>query len=74
MIINGGEGRPEKLLPEAFEVPFPRMSTNQLEQEIEKDNAEINQIDSYFVEKAKYIPNIKKFKKELEKDIIEYIE
>lgn len=69
LIINGGECRPEKLLPEAFEVPFPRMSTNQLEQEIEKDNAEINQIDSYFVEKAKYIPNIKKFKKELEKDI-----
>lgn len=69
LILNGGETRPEKLLPEAFEVPFPRMSTNQLEKEIEKDNLEINEIDKFFEQNAKFLPNIKKFKKELESDI-----
>ena len=69
LILNGGETRPEKLLPEAFEVPFPRMSTNQLEKEIENDNLEINEIDKFFENNAKYLPNIKKFKKQLESDI-----
>ena len=31
LIINGGEGRPENLMPEAFEVPLPRMTTTLLE-------------------------------------------
>ena len=69
LILNGSETRPEKLLPEAFEVPFPRMSTNQLEKEIQNDNLEINEIDKFFENNAKYLPNIKKFKKQLESDI-----
>ena len=69
LIVNGGEGRPEKLLPEAFEVPFPRISTNLLEEEIRKDEKELDQIQAFYEEKAKYIPAITAFKKALESDI-----
>lgn len=69
LIVNGGEGRPEKLMPQAFEVPFPRMSTKLLEEEIKKDEQEIFQIETFFKENVKYLDSIKKFKKDLEKDI-----
>ena len=69
LIVNGGEGRPEKLIPQAFEVPFPRMSTKFLEEEIKKDEQEIVQIETFFKENIKYLDSIKKFKKDLEKDI-----
>ena len=69
LIVNGGEGRPEKLIPQAFEVPFPRMSTKFLEEEIKKDEQEIVQIETFFKENVKYLDSIKKFKKDLEKDI-----
>lgn len=69
LIVNGGESRPEKLLPEAFEVPFPRMSTRLLEAEIRNDEEEINRIEAFFVENAKYLKAIGEFKKSLEKDI-----
>ena len=69
LIVNGGEGRPEKLMPQAFEVPFPRMSTRLLEEEIKKDEQEIVQIETFFKENIKYLDSIKKFKKDLEKDI-----
>ena len=69
LIVNGGEGRPEKLMPQAFEVPFPRMSTKLLEEEIKKDEQEIVQIETFFKENIKYLDSIKKFKKDLEKDI-----
>ena len=66
LIVNGGEGRPEKLMPQAFEVPFPRMSTKLLEEEIKKDEQEIVQIETFFKENVKYLDSIKKFKKDLE--------
>ena len=69
MIINGGESRPEKLLPEAFEVPFPRISTEDLIAEIKRDEEEISKIEEFFVEKAVFIPSVQKFKKTLESDI-----
>lgn len=69
LVVNGGEGRPEKLLPEAFEVPFPRLSTDELEKEIKEHEAEIEKIESYFISNAKYVKAIGKFKKDLEKDI-----
>ena len=69
MIINGGEGRPEKLLPEAFEVPLPRISTIELEEEIRRDEAEISKIEEFYTEKAVYIPSVVKFRKNLECDI-----
>ena len=69
LIVNGGEGRPEKLLPEAFEVPYPRISTTLLEEEIKKDEKEIDAIQKFFVENAKYVPAISAYKKALESDI-----
>ena len=69
LILNGGEGRPEKLLPEAFEVPLPRISTAELEKEIKADEAEVSKIESFFIANAKYVQAIKDFKKALEKDI-----
>lgn len=69
MIINGGDGRPEKLLPEAFEVPLPRISTEELENEIRRDEEEIYAIEKFYAEKAPFIPAVVKFRKNLEKDI-----
>ena len=69
LIINGGEGRPEKLLPEAFEVPFPRLSTKVLEKEIKDDEAEIKDIEKFYNNSAIYIPAITAFRKTLETDI-----
>ncbi|MCQ2591504.1 MAG: ATPase [Treponema sp.] len=69
LIINGGEGRPEKLLPEAFEVPLPRMSTNSLKEEIAADEKEIASIEEFYKENAKYLSAITSFKKKLETDI-----
>ena len=69
LILNGGEGRPEGLLPDAFEVPLPRMSTSLLEEEIKKDDAEIAEIEKYYADNAKYVKAIASFRKNLESDI-----
>ncbi len=69
MVINGGEGRPANLLPEAFEVPFPRISTKLLEEEIRKDEAEIASIEEFYKQKAPYVPAISAFQKKLASDI-----
>ena len=69
LIVNGGEGRPENLLPEAFEVPFPRISTQLLEEEIKRDEKELDEIQAFYTENAKYVPAISAYKKALETDI-----
>ena len=69
LIINGGEGRPEKLLPEAFEVPYPRISTNLLAEEIKKDEKELDEIQAFYEKNAKFVPAISAYKKALESDI-----
>ena len=69
MIINGGEGRPENLMPEAFEVPLPRISTSLLQDEIREDEKKVSEIEAFYAEKAKYLPLIAGFKKNLEADI-----
>ena len=69
MIINGGEGRPENLMPEAFEVPLPRISTTLLENEIKADEKKISDIEAFFAANAKFLPAISSFKKNLETDI-----
>lgn len=69
IILNSGEGRPEKLSPEAFEVPLPRLSTETLIDEIKKDEAEIELIEKFYAANAKYLKSIANFKKTLETDI-----
>ena len=68
-LVIGHETRPEKLLPEAFEVPFPRMSTDALQDEIRKDEKEIKDIEKFYIDNAKYVPAIAEFRKNLETDI-----
>ena len=68
-LIVGEDSRPEKLFPEAFEVPLPRMSTTALEKEIKQDEAEIKDIEKFYVDNAKYVPAIAAFRKNLETDI-----
>ena len=68
-LIVGYDERPEKLLPQAFEVPLPRMSTTALEKEIKADQAEIKEIEKFYVDHAKYLSAISTFRKNLETDI-----
>ena len=68
-LVIGHETRPEKLLPEAFEVPFPRMSTDALQEEIKRDEKEIKDIEKFYIDNAKYVPAITEFRKNLETDI-----
>ena len=68
-LIVGYDERPEKLLPQAFEVPLPRMSTTALEKEIKADQAEIKEIEKFYVDHAKYLSAISTFRKNLEADI-----
>ena len=69
LIVNGGQGRPENLLPEAFEVPYPRISTTALEEEIKRDEKELDEIQKFYEQNAKYVNAIAKYKKALESDI-----
>ena len=68
-LIIGYDHRPEKLLPEAFEVPLPRMSTDALQEEIKKDEKEIKEIEKFYIQNAIYISAISDFRKNLETDI-----
>jgi len=69
LVVNGGDSRPANLLPEAFEVPEPRVSTPLLEKEIEEDTAEIARIEADFADKVRYIGSIRKFLSVIESDI-----
>ena len=69
LIVNGGEGRPEALLPEAFEVAMPRLSTDDLIAEIKADEEKIDQIEKFFTENVSALSSISRFKKTLTSDI-----
>lgn len=64
-----GDERPENLPPEAFEVPFPRCSTKELEAEIAAYKNEIAEIESQKEKNAVFLSDIKAFRKALEYDI-----
>lgn len=69
LMINSGDERPANLLPEAFEVPMPRVSTDELKAEIEAHYVEIRKIDDFYKQNAKYVSNITEFRKNLQADI-----
>ena len=69
LLVNGGKERPESLPPEAFEVPLPEFSTDFLKERISSNKKKISEIDSKFFDFAFYIPEIEKFRKNLESDI-----
>jgi V/A-type H+-transporting ATPase subunit I len=69
LLLNGGDERPENLPPEAFEVPMPAVSTEEIKARIASDNEKIVQIDEKLKEEAIYVPLIESFRKDLESDI-----
>lgn len=69
IIDSTEEEKQTKLMPEAFEVPLPRISTERLIQEINTNKEEIQEIEKFNIINAKYINSIKKFRKVLESDI-----
>ena len=69
LLVNGGKERPESLPPEAFEVPLPEFSTDFLKERISSNKKKISEIDSQLFDLAFYIPEIEKFRKNLESDI-----
>jgi V/A-type H+/Na+-transporting ATPase subunit I len=69
LLLSSGSERPEGLPPEAFEVPVPEYSTDELGAEIEKDKKLINDIDRELAENTVYLKQISRLKARLEKDI-----
>ncbi|MCQ2574163.1 MAG: ATPase [Treponema sp.] len=69
LLVSESNERPSNLLPEAFEVPFPRCSTVEIQKEIENYQKEIAAIEADKNEKAVYLNAVKALKKTLEYDI-----
>ncbi|MCQ2596253.1 MAG: ATPase [Treponema sp.] len=69
LLVSDKNERPENLIPEAFEVPLPRCSTVELQEEIVACKVELEKIQKKREEKAVFLPAIKSFKKTLEYDI-----
>ncbi len=69
LFLSKGSDRPEGLPPEAFAVPPPRCSTNELEAQIEADKKRISEIESELAANTAYIRQITAFKERLEKQI-----
>lgn len=70
LLINSDAERPSGLPPEAYEVPMPILSTDEIAKRIEKDENEIANIDKELVNLTVYLDSISNFKKNLEKDIL----
>ncbi|MCK9171030.1 MAG: ATPase [Treponema sp.] len=69
LLLSKGSERPEGLPPEAFEVPVPRCSTDDLEAEIRRDKKRISGIEEELVNNTVYINQITAFQTRLEKEI-----
>lgn len=69
LLVNGGDERPESFPPEAFEVPFPSVSTEEIRKRIEDDRSEISLIEKKIAEEAVFVPQIESYRKVLENDI-----
>lgn len=69
LLLDAGEERPAAFPAEAFEVPMPEISTDELMDRVLKNEDEIKTIDSKFSELALYVPQMEAFRKALESDI-----
>lgn len=69
LLVNGREERPESLPPEAFEVPLPSVSTEEIRKRIENDRNEISLIEKKIAEEAVFVSRIESYRKVLENDI-----
>lgn len=69
VLLDATDERPAGFPAEAFEVPMPEFSTEELKSKIELDKAEIQKIDEKLASLAVFVPQMKEFEKLLEKDI-----
>lgn len=69
LLVAQDEERPEGLPPEAFEVPMPLYSTQELVKIVEESKLKVSEIDLKLKQESVYIPQIKELGKKLESDI-----
>lgn len=69
LLVDAKDERPEGFPAEAYEVPMPDCSTDELRLRVKNNEAEIMKINQQFVEMAVYVPQMEKLQKSLSKDI-----
>lgn len=69
LLISKEGQEKEKLPPEAFEVPLPLLSTDEIKKEIEDGSRKIEEIDASLKDALVYSQRISAFIKDIEKDI-----
>ena len=69
LLIDAGEERPSGFPAEAFEVPMPVNSTEEIQNRISSDKKQLEEISRSFVSLAAFIPQMNAFRKALESDI-----
>ena len=69
LLIDAGEERPSGFPAEAFEVPMPVNSTEEIQNRISSDKKQLEEISRSFASLAAFIPQMNAFRKALESDI-----
>ena len=69
LLLDAGEERPSGFPAEAFEVPMPVNSTEEIQNRISSDKKQLEEISRSFASLASYIPQMNAFRKALESDI-----
>ena len=69
LLVSCGSERPEGLPPEAFEVPMPVVSTDEIEKSIAFDTSKIDEINGFLKASLIYTEAISEFIHSLESDI-----
>ena len=69
LLIDAGEERPSGFPAEAFEVPMPVNSTEEIQNRISSDKKQLEEISRSFASLAAFIPQMDAFRKALESDI-----
>lgn len=69
LLVDAGDERPADFPPEAYEVPFPELSTEEILNRIKANKATIEEIDKKLASLAVYVPQISTFRKSLDSDI-----
>lgn len=69
VLLDATDERPSGFPAEAYEVPMPEFSTDELKAKLDSDVAEIQKIDEKFVSLAVFVPQMKELEKSLESDI-----
>lgn len=69
LLIDAGEERPSGFPAEAFEVPMPVNSTEEIQNRISSDKKQLEEISRSFASLAAFISQMNAFRKALESDI-----